>query len=148
MSLIRRGSPCSFAGWPWIRWCHDSVDVCPGSSVYVYSHAEDSHGGDLWTCCGCSLDKDDEDVEFDDVALTAHLRQHHEAGDHVPLVLFDEATIAREHAFKMSMTQDEWMDWVLGSISVGWSLMCARQAAWAEALRDPPLRIEEEDGRP
>jgi hypothetical protein len=52
----------------------------------------------------------------------------------VPLVLFDEDTIARANAFKMGMTDDEWFDWNTNCLDVGMRLMHARHEAWREAL--------------
>ena len=36
----------------------------------------------------------------------------------MPLILFDEATVAREDAFVHGMTEDEWREWRLVSFKV------------------------------
>lgn len=130
MSLVRWGSFCTFASFPWLKWCHDGVETCPGSSVYVYES-----GDGVYTCCGCSLREIDGDGEYDYDALAVHLRRHHDCGDHVPLVLFDETTRAREDAFLASMTNEQWQGWVQDSLHVGLALYEARQQAWGEALK-------------
>lgn len=105
MSWVRWGSPCSFLAYPWVRWCHEGVEFCPGSNVYVFENT-----GGYIECCGCSLERPDAMVKTE-AEMEEHLRRHVAAGHHVPRILYDPEVIARAEAFCASMSDDERMTW-------------------------------------
>ena len=80
MSWVRWGSKCD-QGWPFRQSpCSAAPLACPGSSVYVYSHAD----GAFHCCCGGEVE---EDFRGTEPQMIAHLRDHVAKGDHVPLSL-------------------------------------------------------------
>jgi len=59
------------------------------ADVYVYADV----AGYL-CCCGCSLNKDWQHYSTD--AIIAHLREHQQAGDHVPEYVFEDLLADKE----------------------------------------------------
>jgi len=126
VSWVRWGSFCTFAGYPWVKWCHPDYDYCPGSSVYVFEHVA---GG--FECCGCKHTETEEQ-------MVEHLREHAAKGEHVPRVLYDPEVIARAEAFWKSMTRDERMHWYVLACDADDVLMSASMQAFIDILQTLP----------
>lgn len=129
MSWVRWGGFCTFLGQPWLRWCHGKDEICEGSSVYVFGT-----GDDLVECCDCELDPEAA-RGISEEAMVVHLKRHHDAGHHVPLILFEEETIARADAFWKAMTVAQRINWQLAGYANGEALWKARIDAMVRATR-------------
>lgn len=116
--------------FPWVRWCHEGVEDCHGSGVYVYE-------GSGINCCGCSLRPDDVDfVAETPEEMRAHLKEHAAAGHHVPRILYDDEVRARAEAWHEALGEDCRLSWYMNAMRAGEDWLNAHQAAIMSALAD------------
>lgn len=128
MSWVRWGSECTFCQWPWYRWCHEGVDFCPGSSVYVYE-------GDGFVCCGCSMAPEHEQFTCaTEAEMVDHLAKHAAAGDHVPRILYDPEVIARADVFWAALPESDRMRFVMTGWDIHEQIVAHKMAGWSEAV--------------
>lgn len=86
MSWVRFHSECHQGGGFRESRCSAAPGPCPGSDVYVF---DNSNG--FVECCGCKLPGKGGSFMCDtEEEMRMHLREHVQAGHHVPMSLYDD----------------------------------------------------------